>query len=260
MDNTPTKFEGVECPEWMKNMLDKMIKIADGTRSFINPDRYFKSLYGKYMLEKMRFRATEPYEPSYPKFLEYAECHIIYTMYKKICNNLLSKGILSQSKQLNNIQYIGPNDILFIQCPSFFSSYHFIVAVVNSSRENVNIYQSYGNKPLYNITINLPEFKQHLQNMQNLKYYTKEHALSMIKDFEKRVYGNDFNNMVKSQMTDNIDSDDDIAYEEMIDHLYDRYIMMQEIPFRIDLYKLIKYDLSYQQKENKKINIVFKLF
>jgi hypothetical protein len=252
MDNTPTKFEGVECPEWMKNMLDKMIKIADGTRIFINPARYFKLLYGKYILEKMRFRATESYEHKFPKFLEYAECRIIYTMYKKICNNLVTRGILSRSKPLNNMQHIDSNDILLIQCPSFFASYHFIFAVVNSSRENVNIYQSYGNKPLYNITINLPEFKQHLQNMQNLKYYTKEHALSMIKYFEKRVYGNDFDSMVKSQMTDNIDSDDDMVSEEIIDYLYDRYIMMQEIPFRIDLYKFIKYDLSYQLKERKK--------
>lgn len=241
MDNTPTKFAGIECPEWMKNMLDKMIINANNIKCFINPDRYFKNLYGKYSSEKMKFRATEPYDASYPKFLEFAECRIIYTMYKTICNNLMAKGLLSSSTPLNNIQYIESNDILLIQCPTIFASYHFIFAVVDTTGTNVNIYQSYGNKPLYNITLNLEEFKQHLQNMQNIKTYSKEQALSMIKGFEKRVYGNDFDTMVKNQ-TMSSDSDDELSSQEIIDDLYERYIRMPENPFKIDLYKFLKSD------------------
>lgn len=253
MDKSPTKFKGVECTVWMKEMLDKMLQIAREIKCFINPARYFKTLYTKYTYQRMKFRATEPYNPDYPSFLEYAECRIIYTMYNSICQEFVTKGLLSPSESLTNINAIEPSNILLIQCPTIFASYHFIFVVVDTVGEKVDIYQSYGNRSLYNLTLDFNEFKQHLENMQNIKSYPKQQALSMIKGFEKRVYGNNFDLLVQQQIksTDS-ESDNDISSEEIIDDLYNRYIVMQENPLQIQIYKFLHSDCSTGGKRKRK--------
>jgi hypothetical protein len=248
-----THFEGAHCPLWMKQMLDKMVTIADDILCMKTPKLYFIRLFGKYLYESMKY----PLEKSLPHFLQYAECSIINLMFNKICRKFVNIGVLTAPVKIDFhrdftprtdylIDQIEENDILSIDCPTIFTTYHFIFAVVG--RDNVNIYQSFGNVPLYRNRLSLEEFKQQLKNMKNIRTYPRDEALRMIEDFETNVYLIDYHarfNELLRDVNKNIgsDSDDDndpITMEELIDENYQRNIVTREREFSINVYKFIR--------------------
>lgn len=256
MDNSQTIFEGFKCPLWMKEMLDRMVTISNGMKCMKTPESYFRSLYGQYKYEKLKFKATEPSsEITLHKFLEDVECKIINLMYNKICEKFVSNGVLSTPIELpfngnfteetdSLIDSITNNDILSIDCPTIFTGYHFIFAVVSSNGLMVNIYQSFGNRVLYKNTLPIEKFKQHLKNMKNIKTYPREKALEMVKAFEDEVYLSNFDQKFDEMANEDSDTksvdsveDESIPKEELIDDMFDRLILQRDTTISIKLYK-----------------------
>lgn len=240
MNDSISKFQDIECPVWMKDMLDKMIYIADDISCMLNPADYFNKLFGKYKSQIIRYRLTEPIDNSIPKFLAYAECRIIYTMFNTICDKFVKNGVLFPKTSLISIGIsdISANDILSIRCPTIFTSYHFIFAVVDKNAKYVYIYQSFGNRKLYRLIITLEEFKINLHNMQTIKNYPREQALILIKEFEKKIYDNNFDELFDKELNTN-DDDNDIRLDkdEIIDDYYERNILQNQNQFQVDVYR-----------------------
>jgi hypothetical protein len=238
MNNSISKFQDIECPVWMKDMLDNMIIMANDIFCMSNPADYFNKLFGKYKSQIIRYRSTEPIDKTIPKFLAYAECRIIYTMFNTICDKFVKNGVLFPKTSLIDISDISANDILSIRCPTIFTSYHFIFAVVDKNAKYVYIYQSFGNRKLYRLVLPLEEFKINLQNMHNIKNYPKEQALNLIKEFEKKIYDNDFDQLFDKEVnTNNDDSDINLDKDELIDEYYQRNIIQNENQFQVDIFK-----------------------
>jgi hypothetical protein len=237
MNDSITKFQNIECPVWMKDMLDRMINISNDISCMLNPATYFNKLFGKYKSEIMRYRSIEPIDNRIPTFLAYVECRIIYTMFNSICDKFVKNEVLYPKISLTNISDISANDILLIRCPTIFTSYHFIFAVVDKNANNVYIYQSFGNRKLYRIVLNLEEFKINLHNMQTIKNYPKEQALILIKEFEEKIYDNNFDELFDKELNTNDDDDIKLDKDEIIDDYYERNILQNENQFQVDVYR-----------------------
>lgn len=265
MDNQ-TEFEGSKCPLWMADMLEKMVRIAR-QKCMKTPQQFFRELFGRYINEKIKYGATEPSPHELPKFLQDAECKLINLMYNKICNIFVDKGVLSppQELQFNNnfteetdylIDSITNNDILSIDCPTIFTGYHFITAVVSISGRFVDIYQSFGNRMLYRNMLSIEKFKQHLKNMKNITIYPREQALAMVKGFERQIYDNDFDAIFEDMANEDTGTII-IPKEELIDDAFDKFIINRQSSFSIKIYKFEHSDClrgggKRKRKTNKK--------
>lgn len=121
------------------------------------------------------------------KFLKDVECYYSYQLFKKILDDT-NKYDVSLNIQLNKIE---PNNILLINCPSIFASYHFIIVVVSEDGNEVAIYQSFGSsKRLYKI--NLPydtfiELMGRLSTFKNKNDFNKDYK--MMTEIESQLYG-----------------------------------------------------------------------
>lgn len=250
MDISIDKFEGIECPVWMREMLIEMVKKANQITCMKDPSYFFRKVFGYYRMLKIRYKSTEKFDPNLPKFLTFAECRIINKMYNSICKRFIESGVLTEMNNIININDITSNDILSIQCPTLFAGYHFLFAIVNSSGDKVDIYQSYGNKPLYFIRLELPIFKQYLNNLKNIKNEPKEQALDHMKEIEINLYGNNVDELIDNQIK-SYEDQDDITSKEIMEDYFDRFILNNEDAFKIDMYKFNHSDCKQEQVAGK---------
>jgi hypothetical protein len=226
MDWSQTEFEGHRCPLWMKESLDKMVRLSVEMGCMKSPRQFFTKLYGKYKFEKTRYRATEGVDPEARPFLE-AECSVMDKMYRKICSRFeteVQPPVLTNMGSLTNIEDIEANNILFIRCPTIFAGYHFMFAVVNETGNFVDIYQAYGTKPLYKIRgIPLEIFQSYLKFLKNIKTISQEEALYLMIYIEENLYNTNIKqktddyfeqiarNIEEGLIEENEDSDEDIT-------------------------------------------------
>ena len=244
MDQTLTDFGEAKCPIWMKQMLDYMINMSYNIGCMKTPAIFFKKLFNAYRSTQLKYKATEPASEVVPMFLKYAECRIINIMYNKICEKFVANNTLTSPITLNDIESISNNDILSITCPTIFTGYHYIFAVVNNNK--VDIYQSYGNRPLYYTNLDLNEFKSHLTNMAHIQGLPKDEALLAIKAFEQKIYLNDFDTLIHRQ------TDEDLTYDDVLNELYENFILKRENNFDVKVYKFNHSDCFEGGKRKRK--------
>ena len=124
----------------------------------------------------------------------------------------------------------------------------YITAVVGINGTYVDIYQSYGNNVLYDKRLNTDEFKQHLKNMKNIATYPREQAIAMVKGFERRVYDNDFD----AKFEDMANEYNEDNKDELIDELFNRFIIDRTNTFSVKVYKFEHSDCPAGGKRKKR--------
>ena len=199
MNWTPTEFEGRRCPTWIRQQLDKMVRVSTEIGCMKYPSIFFNDFYIKYLREKMKYREREPFDPRARPFLE-AECSIMDAMFRKITSRFIriEPPVLRDIGNIENIDEITANDILFIRCPTIYAGYHFIFAVVNKKGTFVDVYQAYGARPLYRIQkIPIENFKNHLKFLKDIRSFPQEQAIPLMVFIEENLYKTDIDKKFK---------------------------------------------------------------
>lgn len=244
--NTATNVDGLHCMPWLNEMIRKFILVAKEIQFFVKPSSYFRRLYAKYLRERMKNNHSKG-------FLDTAECRIINTIFREICDFWVLRGDLQPSKPLLHAHEISENDVISIRCPSLFASYHFILAVVGKT--TVDIYQSYGySRPLYKIKgIPVSEFKRLVENMSKLD---GPDAMEKIKEIEEKVYGTNYESKMQQELKElNRSGDSDgieIDMEELEMDLFYRNVKETRSEFKMDVYKYVESKRTPTPKQSRK--------
>lgn len=264
MNWTPTEFEGRRCPKWIKEQLDKMVRVSTEIGCMKYPSIFFNNFYIKYLREKINYRATEEFDPRTRPFLE-AECSIMDAMFRKITSRFLriEPPVLRDIGNIENIDEITDNDILFIRCPTIFAGYHFIFAVVNKKGTFVDVYQAYGARPLYRIQkIPIENFKNHLKFLKDIRSFPQEQAIPSMVFIEENLYQTDIYKKFKDyfdELNRNIeegaiedDETDPRTVEEYITFYFGENITKTENNFSIQCLKFVRSDCQTTGGKSRK--------
>jgi hypothetical protein len=246
--NTATNVAGLYCMPWLNDMIRKFELLAKEIKCFASPSQYFRKLFAKYRFERQKSNYAQG-------FLDTAECRVINTVYHNICEHWVHKGALMPATPLDSIDEAQEGDVISIRCPTIFTGYHFIFAVVG--KKTVDIYQSYGyTRPLYKIGgLSTMEFKRLINNMRDMTGPLDEN-LKKMKEIEEKIYGTKYEEQMHKELREiNRSSDSDgikVEREELETELFQKNVVQTSEDFGMAVYKFVRSVCVTEQPAEKK--------
>lgn len=245
-------MDGLYCMPWLNYMIRKFILLAKEIKCFTKPQLYFLKLFAKYKYERRKSNFAQG-------FLDTAECRVVNTVYHNICEHWVNQGVLAPAEPLDSIRKMGEGDVISIRCPTIFTGYHFIFAIVG--KNTVDIYQSYGyTRPLYQIRgLSTEEFKRMVDNMGDLgkRSYSQE-TIEIVKEIEEKIYGTKYEDQMKRELREINRSNgsegtmNEIGKEEMETELFQKNVAQTAAEFEMAVYRFVESPECLTEKKSRK--------
>lgn len=199
--------------------------IEDSIRDVVfleNSFEYLNNIYNFLNNRKMEVAGTIP---DYLKL----ECSEIYRM----LYNILMR---THEYSINEINFdeVAANDILFFKVPAFFGEYHYFLAAINETFDEVIILQSFGASiPFNRKIISFPIFNSNIREiLRETTNFDDDYArLSTLDDI---LFGYNYNNFI---LVNHVNEDEDIDYDNYDD---DEIEGSKKLGININHYSILK--------------------